>query len=175
MTAAERSHILLKAADMIAARADELAYLDCDRGRQADQPGARRDRRCRRYLALCGRPCPRSARRKLQYARRRHAGRRAARGDRRRLDHHALEFPVPDRQPETALCACRRLHDGRQAVRADVGFDAGSRRNPRWKPVCRPASSISSSAPAPDVGATDDQRIRTSTWSPSPARPASAS
>lgn len=29
MTASERSHVLLKAADLIAARADELAYLDC--------------------------------------------------------------------------------------------------------------------------------------------------
>ena len=139
--------VLLKAADMIAARADELAYLD------ASNPASRSARPRaswwrRRYLALCRRPCPRSARRELQYARRRHARCRPARGDRRRLDHHAVELPVPDRQPEAAFCACCRLHDGRQAVRTDLGLDAGARRNPRRRPAFRQASSISSPAPA---------------------------
>ena len=43
MTASERSLVLLKAADLIAARADELAYLDAIESRQADQPGQGRD------------------------------------------------------------------------------------------------------------------------------------
>ncbi len=47
MTASERSAILLKAADLIAARAGGAGLSRCDRSRQADQPGARRNRRRR--------------------------------------------------------------------------------------------------------------------------------
>ena len=180
MTGAERSNILLKAADLIEARADELAYLDAHRIRQADHPGQGRDRRRRRHLALCRRPRPRPARRELQHARRRHARRRAARGDRRRLDHHAVELPVPDRQPEAALRAGRRLHRRGQAVGTDLGLDAGARRDPAEAGV--PAGVVNIivgtgaevGAPMtshPDVdmisgasAAAADQPSRTSTW-----------
>ena len=124
MKASERSAILLKAADLIegAARGDRPSRRAGIR--QADRPGARRDRRRGRHLALCRLACAHAARRILRQSRRRHAGRRAARADRRRVDHHAVEFPVPDRQPEAALRARRRLHGGGQAERNDVGLDA---------------------------------------------------
>ena len=145
-TASERSRLLLKTADLIDRDRETSGAARYARIRQADRPGALRDRGRRRHLALRGGACPRSARRELRVARGRPPRLRAARADRRRLDHHALEFPAADRLAEAALRARRRLHMRRQAERDDLGFDAASRRASSPRPACRKASATSSPA-----------------------------
>ena len=100
-------------------------------GRQADHPGAGRDRGRRRALALCRRRW----RATLHGDSRNSLGAATCsavvlkRADRRRRDHHALELPVPDRQPEAALRAGGRLHRGGEALGDDPGLDRASRRD----------------------------------------------
>ena len=169
-TPAERQRALLKIADAIEARADELVDVESREHRQAAR-AHRRARSCRRRSTRSGsspaRPgCSRAASAGEYMAG--HTSLHPARADRRRRPGHAVELPADDgglevrarrSRPATPSCSSRR--DTTPASHAAAGRD-----RQRVPPAGR--ASTWSAATGTPAGRSSSTRSRR--WSRSPAR-----
>ena len=173
MTPAQRARLLLKLADLIEANGDEIALLETlDNGmpfRMAKFGGVIRRGREPALPRRLGHEDPR------RHDQPQHAGRvacvHAARAGRRRRPDRAVELSVRDGRGQDRAGAGRGLHRGAQARGTDAADHAAAGRADRRGGISRRRGQHRHRVRR-DRGARAGGALRTSTRSPSPARPA---